>query len=112
MRVVAASGAGTDGLVGSSARVEDDLVASTVIGTCAPLTWSLVPGGLPRGAPVRLAQVGAARAVVAVPAIVRSRVVAIVEVVDAKESADPAVEAAARYAGSTLADFLVARKQR
>ena len=113
VRIVAANGPSCDALVGKAALVEDDVIASTVIANAAPMTLVIDPiVGLLRHAPGRLKAIGATRAVVAMPALVKKRVVAIIEVVDAKESAATAVEPAAQYAAIQLARFLVSRKAR
>lgn len=113
IRIVAATGPGSESLTGMAALVEDDVVAATVVVTSASMTLVIDPTvGLPRRAPDRLKALGATRTVVAIPALVKKRVVAIIEVVDAKESAATAVEPAGEYAAIQLARFLVARKAR
>ena len=113
IRIVAANGPKAASLVGKAAPAERDIIASTVIANAAPMTLIIdTDDGLPRRAPERLHLVAAARTVVAVPALVKKRVVAIVEVIDAKESVATAVEPAAAYAADALAQFLVARKKR
>lgn len=112
IRVVAAHGPKGESLVGKGALVEDDVVASTVIVGSSAMTLVIDPEvGLPRKAPERLKAMGASRAVVAVPAFVKKRIVAIIEVIDAKESVATAVEPAAEYAAFTLARFLERRKK-
>ena len=92
---------------------EDDVVASTVIVGSAPMTLTIDPDvGLPRRAPERLKAIGATDLVVAVPAFVKKRVVAIVEIIDPSESAATAVEPAAEYAALQLARFLERRKKK
>jgi hypothetical protein len=102
-----------DSLVGKAALVEDDVIASTVIVGSASMRLVIDPEtGLPRRAPERLKAMGARRCVVAVPAFVKKRIVAIIEVIDAKDSAEHAVEPAADYAASTLARFLENRRKK
>jgi hypothetical protein len=113
IRVVAAYGPKSDVLVGKAALVEDDVVASTVIVGSAPMKLMIDPdAGLPRRSPERLKAIGASRVVIAVPAFVKKRIVAIVEIVDPKESAATAVEPAAEYAAFQLARFLERRKMK
>jgi len=113
IRVVAAHGPKSESLVGTVALVENDVIASTVIVGTAPMTLTIDSKvGLPRRAPERLKTIGAAESVVAVPAFVQKRVVAIVEVIDAKEGAATAVEPAAEYAALQLARFLERRKKK
>jgi hypothetical protein len=113
IRVVAAHGPKSDVLVGKAALVEDDVVASTVIVGEAPMTLTIDPDvGLPRHAPERLKAIGATESVVAVPAFVKKRVVAIIEIIDPKQSAGTAVEPAAEYAAIQLARFLERRKKK
>jgi len=111
VRIVAAKGPQETELIGARVLVQDDVVASTVVDSGRPMTLVIDPNtGLPRHAPDRLRAVGATRAVVAVPALVKKRVVAIIEVVDAAEGAATAVEPAAEYAGIQLARFLVTKR--
>ena len=113
IRVVAAHGPMSDELVGKAALVEDDVIASTVVVSSAPMTLIIDPDiGLPRKAPERLKAIGAKRTVVAVPAMLKKRVVAIVEIIDARESAATAVEPAAEYAALQLSRFLERRKRK
>jgi hypothetical protein len=113
IRVVAAHGPRCESLVGKAALVEDDVIASTVIVGSASMRLVIDPEtGLPRRAPERLKAIGAMRAVVAVPAFVKKRIVAIIEVIDAKDAVQDAVEPAAEYAASTLARFLENRKKK
>lgn len=113
IRIVAANGPKGASLVGKATPAERDIIASTVIANGAPMKLIIdTDDGLPRRAPERLHVIGASQTVVAVPALVKNRVVAIVEVIDAKETAATAVEPAADYAASALAQFLVARKKR
>jgi hypothetical protein len=113
IRVVAAKGRNAESLIGQVAGVDDDVIASTVIMNAAAMTLRIDAAvGLPHHAPERLRVVGASRVVVATPAIVKSRVAAIVEVVDAKESAATAVEPAAEYAGLALARFFVTKNKK
>lgn len=111
MRVVAANGVGGDALAGMKTKVDDDVIASIVVESAAPMTLAIDPSvGLPRHAPERLKTIGATRSVVAVPAIVKNRVVAIVEVVDPTEN--PANDAATQYAAMQLATFLESKTKR
>lgn len=113
IRVVAAHGPKSDALVGKAALVEDDVVASTVIVDAAPMTLTIDPiVGLPRRAPERFKAIGASEAVLAFPAFVKKRVVAILEIIDPKEGARTAVEPAAEYAALQLARFLENRKKK
>jgi hypothetical protein len=113
IRVVAAHGPKSDDLVGKAALVEDDVVASTVIVGEAAMTLTIDPEvGLPRHAPERLKAIGATQRVVAVPAFVKKRVVAIIEIIDPKESAATAVQPGAEYAATQLARFLERRKKK
>ena len=65
---------------------------------------------LPRTAIVRIALI--LFLIATVPAFVKKRVVAIIEIVDPKESAATAVEPAAEYAALQLARFLERRKKK
>ncbi len=113
LRVVAANGPATESLIGKTTRVDDDVVASTVVMMGKPMTVKIDPEvGLPSHAPERFRVVGVERAIVATPAVVKKRVVAIVEVIDARGAAATAVEPAAEYAGLALARFLVELKKR
>lgn len=113
IRVVAAHGPKSEDLVGKAALVEGDVIASTVVVGSAPMTLVIDADiGLPRNAPERLKAIGATRSVVAVPAMLKKRVVAIVEIIDAKESAATAVEPAGEYAAVQLARFLERRKRK
>jgi hypothetical protein len=113
IRVVAAHGPKADVLLGKAALVEDDVVASTVIVGSSSMRLMIDPDvGLPRRSPERLKAVGAQRMVIAVPAFVKKRVVAILEIVDPKESAATAVEPAAEFAARELARFLERRKKK
>lgn len=113
IRVVAAHGPQSESLVGKAALVEDDVIASTVLVGSSSMMLVIDPDlGLPRKAPERLKAMGAARAVVAIPAFVKTRIVAIIEVIDARESAADAVEPAAEYAAVTLARYLSTRKKK
>lgn len=113
IRVVAAHGPQSDVLVGKAALVEDDVIASTVIVGNASMTLMIDPEvGLPRRAPERLKAIGATRTVVAVPAFVKNRVVAIIEIVDPSDGAATAVQPAGEYAARTLAHYLEQRKKK
>ena len=113
IRVVAAHGPMSEELVGKAALVEDDVVASTIIVGSAAMTLAIDPSvGLPRHAPERLKAIGASRMVFAMPAFVKNRVVAILEVVDPKEAAGHAVETATEYAAVQLARFVERRKKK
>lgn len=109
IRVVAATGPKADVLLGASALVEDDFVGSTVIANGKPMSM-FIDGELPRIAPDRLRAMGAAKSLVATPAMARGEVVAMLEVVDA--TADAAtVDKAIAHAAAQLAAFLVAKKK-
>jgi hypothetical protein len=69
-----------------------------------------IDGDLPRVAPERLRAVGAAKTLLATPAIANGEVVAMVEIVDASEANAAVVEKAVAHAASQLAAFLVAKK--
>jgi hypothetical protein len=113
IRIVAANGPKSEELMGKAALVEDDALAAMVTVSQGPTILSIDPEvGLPRRAPERLKAVGAQNAVVAVPAMLKKRVVAIIEIVDAKESAASAVEPAAEYAALQLAKFLEERRKK
>lgn len=110
LRVVAARGPKADVLLGASALVEDDFVGSTVVANRRPMTM-LVDGDLPRVAPERLRAMGAAKSLIASPAIGGGEVVAMIEVLDATEANAATVEKAIAHAATQLAAFLVAKKK-
>lgn len=113
LRAVAASGQDTAALVGVKTKVDDDVIASTVIENATTMTLKIDPEvGLPRHAPERLRTLATKRAVVAMPALVKKRVVAIIEIFDASERATDVVEPAAEYASTQLARFLESRMKR
>jgi hypothetical protein len=109
LRVVAAQGPKADVLLGASALVEDDFVGATVVANRKPMA-RFIDGDLPRVAPERLRAVGAAKTLLATPAIANGEVVAMVEIVDASEANAAVVEKAVAHAASQLAAFLVAKK--
>jgi hypothetical protein len=108
LKAVGTQGEGSFDVLGASEQADDDFVASTVICNGKPLTMRF-DGELPKLAPRRLALMGAARTLVAVPAIAWGRCVAVIEVVDADERfADRTADSAA-YVAERLAEFLSER---
>lgn len=111
IRVVAAQGPKADVLLGASALVEDDFVGSTVVANKKPMAL-YIDGELPRIAPERIRAMGAAKSLVASPAIAKAEVVAMIEVVDATEANAAVVEKAIAHVATQLAAFLVATAKR
>jgi hypothetical protein len=101
LRVIAADGVGAPQLLGTTYDADDDFVASTVLTNGNPMTLRF-DGELPRSAPRRLHQIGAARSIHAVPVSTPRGVVAILEVVDADESLQQTTLDACRRAGDVL----------
>jgi hypothetical protein len=110
LRVVAAQGPKADVLLGAAALVEDDFVGSTVVANKKPMSM-FIDGELPRIAPDRLRAMGAAKSLVASPAITNGEVVAMIEVVDASEKDAALVEKAMAHVATQLGAFLVAKKK-
>jgi hypothetical protein len=109
IRVIGAHGPGAQDFLGSAADVDDDFVAATLIANGRPLTLTF-DGSLPRLAPERLRQVGAERALVAIPVMspggASASCLAILEVVDGDEASASAtselVMLVARQIGALL----------
>jgi hypothetical protein len=110
LRVVAAQGPKADVLLGASALVEDDFVGATVVANQKPMSMS-IDGDLPRIAPERLRAMGAAKSLLAAPAVSKNDVVAMIEVVDATEANPAVVEKAIAHVATQLGAFLVAKKK-
>jgi hypothetical protein len=109
LRVVAAIGTKADALLGASALVEDDFVGSTVIANKKPMAM-VIDGELPRIAPERLRAMGAAKSLMASPAMAKGEVVAMIEVVDAGEVNAAVVEKAIAHVAAQLGAFLASKK--
>lgn len=109
LRVIAAYGDAPRSLLGSIAPGEEDLVASGVICNGRPVTMHF-DGEVPASAPHRLALIEAPRVVVAVPAIVWGRCVAVIEVIDADEGHESHVADCATYVALHFAEFLSERE--
>lgn len=109
IRIIATWGEPADGLMGASALVEDDFLASTVICNGKPLTMP-VEGELPRLAPDRLRAMGASASVVAAPVMVGTEVRAMIELVDPK-GASVTIGAAVEYAAAQLGKYLASQKK-
>jgi hypothetical protein len=108
LRVVAAVGPKADVLLGASALVEDDFVGSTVVANRKPMSM-FIDGELPRIAPDRLRAMGAAKSLLAGPALANGEVVAMIEVVDATEANAAIVEKSVAHVAAQLAAFLAAK---
>jgi len=109
IRIIATWGDPADGLMGASALVEDDFLASTVICNGKPMTMP-VEGQLPRLAPDRLRAMGASKSVVAAPVTVGTEVRAMIELVDAN-GASVTIGAAVDYASAQLGRFLATQQK-
>lgn len=105
LRAIGVHGEGEFDLLGSSDASDDDLVASAVICNEKPVTMRF-DGELSRLAPRRLGLIGAPRVVVAVPAMVWGRCVAVIEIIDADERLASRVAGSAAYVAERLAEFL------
>jgi hypothetical protein len=105
LKAIGASGDGDFDIIGMSGSAEDDLIASAVLCNQKSVTMKF-DGELPRMAPERLYAVGAPRSVVAVPAMVWGRCLAIIEVIDADERFDGRVADSAAYVAERFAEFL------
>jgi hypothetical protein len=105
LKAVGASGDGDFDIMGTSAKAEDDLIASAVLCNQKSVTMKF-EGELPRMAPPRLYAVGAPRSVVAVPAMAWGRCLAIIEIIDADERYDGRVADCTAYVAERLAEFL------
>lgn len=105
LRAIGASGQTSPGLLGSFESSDDDFVGSAVVCNLRPVTmrWD---GELPRLAPRRFHGMGAPRTVIAVPAIVWGRCVAILEIVDPDDRYMARVADATAYVAERLAQFL------
>jgi hypothetical protein len=103
LRVVGAAGVDADDLLGESDVAATDFVART-LRESRSLTMCF-EAGLPRVAPARLRRIGARWSLVAVPVVVASTRVALVEAVDADVDLRDAVSECERVAAS-LADAL------
>lgn len=88
LHILAADGMGSN-LLGTSCRADDDLVGSTILGNERSLKLRF-DDGVPRSAPERLHRMHAKRSLLAVPVVVATGCVAIIEVVDADEALDAA----------------------
>lgn len=108
LRTLAAHGPRTAALVGSTEPSEDDFIGGAVLCNGKPVSMSF-DGELPMLAPRRLKVIGVNRSVVAVPAMIWKRCVAIIEVVDADERYAPRTSDAASYVAKRLAEYLVQR---
>jgi hypothetical protein len=108
LRVIGAHGPQTTALVHTTEVVDDDLVASPVSMNAKAVTMTF-DGELPRSAPRRLRVVGVDRNVVAVPAMVWNRFVAMIEVIDPGEHLAPRAADAASYVAKRLAEYLADR---
>lgn len=109
LRVVAAQGPKADVLLGASSLVEDDFVGSTVVANQKPMTMA-IDGDLPRIAPDRLRAMGAAKSLLAAPAVAKNDVVAMIEVVDATEANAAVVEKVISHVATQLGAFLAKKK--
>lgn len=105
VKTVGVVGGSYSELFGVTAAIEDDLVASAVLGNEGPVTMRF-DGELPRSAPARLRLVGARRTLVAVPAMAWGRCVAIIEVVDADERISHRVADSVSYVAARFAEFI------
>lgn len=105
LRAIGVHGDGEFDLLGSSDGSDDDLVASAVICNEKPVTMRF-DGELPRLAPRRLGVIGAPRMLVAVPAMVWGRCVAVIEIIDADERLAGRVADSAAYVAERLAEFM------
>lgn len=108
LRTIAAHGPRTAALVGSTEPSEDDFIGGAVLCNGKPVSMTF-DGELPMVAPRRLKVIGVNRSVVAVPAMIWKRCVAIIEVVDADERYAPRTSDAALYVAKRLAEYLVQR---
>lgn len=108
LRTIGVHGDGEFDLLGSAEGSDDDLVASAVICNERPVTMRF-DGELPRLAPKRLAMIAAPRTLVAVPAMVWGRCVAVIEIIDADERFESRVAGSAAYVAERLAEFLSER---
>lgn len=110
LRSIAVDGPKSRPLLGSATRVDDDLLASIVVATGKPTALSF-DGTLPRIAPQRLRTAGAARSVVATPAMWAGSCVAVIEVIDATEAPGSKLLAeACNLVATNLAVFLGTKK--
>lgn len=96
-------------VVGSTLRVDDDLLASIVVGTGKPTALTF-DGTLPRVAPQRLRTIGALRSVVATPAMWAGSCIAMIEVIDAADPSGKTLAEACNFVATNLAVFLGTQK--
>ncbi len=108
LRVMAAYGASADEVVGSVENVDDDLTGGAAL--CNEKTVSIeLDGALPRTAARRLERVGARSLVVATPAMVSGRCVALVEAIDPDPRFSGRAAESARYVADRFAEFVEER---
>lgn len=97
-------------LLGTNDKTDDDFVAFAVVATGKPMTVSF-DGELSHPVPERLKSIGAARSLVAVPAMTSDACVAVIEVIDASEALAGHVVEACSFVADQLASFIVRREQ-
>jgi hypothetical protein len=108
VRVIGVHGPRAMSLVNTTEAVDDDLIASPVSMNAKPVTMTF-DGELPRSAPQRLRVIGVERNLVAVPAMIWQRFVAMIEVIDPDERVAARAADAAAYVAQRLAEYLVER---
>jgi hypothetical protein len=108
LRVIGVHGPRTMSLVNTTETIDDDLVASAASCNGKPVTMTF-DGELPRSAPRRLRVIGVNRSLVAVPAMIWNRFIAMIEVIDPDERLAPRAADATSYVAKRLAEYLVER---
>lgn len=103
LRIVGVKGANTNDLLGETAPLDDDFVASTAASNGRPLAMAF-DGDLPRVMPSRFTTVRAKTSLVAVPLIASGRCVGLIEVIDAS-SAKIATDAGTLVAARLLSSL-------
>jgi hypothetical protein len=105
LRTVAVEAKKVNDLLGEVSRVDDDVVALSVVENQKPMVLRL-DGKLPRIAPDRLRKLGASKSLHASPVLGKSGCVAIVEIVDARGPLAFRTAEASAYVADRLARVL------
>lgn len=108
IRIIGVHGPRTMALVNTTEKIDDDLVGAPVSCNAKPVTMTF-DGELPRSAPRRLRVIGVNRNLVAVPAMIWNRLVAMIEVIDPDERLASRAADAASYVAKRLAEYLIER---